>query len=585
MKSLELFNGVLSKDTKSDMFISDEGIIIESGAMWAKDLIIEYFKDLKLSGNDLNKTFHKSWSTIKNSDRFELFVEQIKHYISTYGSDFTDEVYIPDEILNLPDVKLKYKVIKAYTKEELINKCFNLLNSGIAMKEETINDILVCLHDELGYSFTGQEVIKNKEAIIILADMYNVLPTDTMELFRYIIYRTTNNSLLIKNDDMIKAIVDSSFNPSVLFNRHGLEKMATIFNRFKPLFLAYKNKCPRIINKISKLSKTYHKPLVQNPLNYVTSIPLKETDNHWLDNATIYALFKTLNACKTRLNGQDTFTYRVRNGKSFTKHKTPTTTPYNTSIIEDYMIDKYKLDGIKVYLPKDIVYALPTSEKMMVGNVPTGTKCYGDTLAIGVYWQNNWGARDLDISAINLYGKTGWNSRYNQNNNLYYSGDITNAPNGAVEYIYANKGLSIPTLIQNNVFTGDNDCQYKIIVGKGSDINKDYMMNPNKLFMDIKCQSIQKQTVLGLLLPDDDRQCFILLNFGAGNLRVSGNSDISMMNVDALTQQYRYNYSFNDLIVKLGATLVDKAEDADYDFSIHNLTKTSFIDIFNRKEK
>jgi len=39
---------------------------------------------------------------------------------------------------------------------------------------------------------------------------------------------------------------------------------AEIFNRFKPLFLAFKTKCPKTINKISKLSKTYHKPLVSN---------------------------------------------------------------------------------------------------------------------------------------------------------------------------------------------------------------------------------------------------------------------------------------------------------------------------------
>jgi hypothetical protein len=63
------------------------------------------------------------------------------------------------------------------------------------------------------------------------------------------------------------------------------------------------------------------------------------------------------------------------------------------------------------------------------------------------------GARDLDLSGLNIAGKIGWNAAYNQGDGqLMYSGDMTSAPNGAVEYLYANKGLSTPTLVMNNVF-------------------------------------------------------------------------------------------------------------------------------------
>ncbi len=67
-----------------------------------------------------------------------------------------------------------------------------------------------------------------------------------------------------------------------------------IFNRFKPLFLAYKNRCPQTINKLSKLSKKYHKPLVSNALNEITFRRLTSADNGWQENATIYSLFKAL---------------------------------------------------------------------------------------------------------------------------------------------------------------------------------------------------------------------------------------------------------------------------------------------------
>ena len=71
MKTLKLFNAILSKNPTTGCitspFISEEGFIIEQSALWAKDRIIEFYKKEKLSGNDLNKTFHKSWQKIKYS--------------------------------------------------------------------------------------------------------------------------------------------------------------------------------------------------------------------------------------------------------------------------------------------------------------------------------------------------------------------------------------------------------------------------------------------------------------------------------------------------------------------------------------
>ena len=319
MNTLKLFNAVIAKPSNEKPYISDEGYIITPNALWAKDRIIAFFKAEKLNGNDLNKTFHKSWNKIKNSSRYELYVEQIEHYMSTYGSDFNDEIYIPEEILNIPNVKLNYKVINAYSADIMKQKCLTLLKSGMALKEDTVDELIILLVDELGYTFTGNENIRNKEAIVKLAEYYNIYPENAVEFFRYIIYRATDTTLLIKNDALIALIKESSYNPTQAFKQFGLEKLAEIFNRFKPLFLAFKNKASKTINKISKLSKTYHKPLVSNPLNDVTNAFLTEKDVHWLDNATPFALFKALSACYTRKQGQDAFLYRIRNGKSWVK--------------------------------------------------------------------------------------------------------------------------------------------------------------------------------------------------------------------------------------------------------------------------
>ncbi|MCD0477554.1 hypothetical protein LPB90_03760 [Chryseobacterium sp. LC2016-29] len=582
MKTLKLFNAVLAKKSNEKPFISDEGFIIEPDALWAKKEIISYYSKEKLNGNDLNKTFHKSWQKIKESSRIELLIEQINHYISTYGSDFQNEIYIPKEVLNVPDLKLTFKVIKAYTEEEMQEKCLSLLKSGIALKEETIDDLLYILHTELEYDFTGKENIRNKEAVIKIADRYDIYPENPVEFFRYVIYKTTRTTLLIKSNDLIDDIKKSKFNPTYLFENFELEKMAEIFNRFKPLFLAYKNRAPKTINKISKLSKVYHQPLISNPLNNATNILLESSDLHWLENATPFALFKALSACYSRMYGQNTFVYRIRNGKSWTKRGTATSVnELNYDFILNYLKSKYNLSEKKFYFPKDIAFGLPTSEKMFVGNIPTGTRFYGERLAIGIYWEDAWGANDLDLSGLNIAGKIGWNAAYNQDNGqLMYSGDMTSAPNGAVEYLYANKYLNTPTLVMNSVFSGDSNCGYKIVIGKGDDISYDYMMNPNNLFAETKCNSVQKQTILGMLLPKDGKQCFVLLNFGAGNSHISGTSEVSTMATNALYQQWYESISFNHLIEKLGAIITSEKEEADFDFSLKTLEKDSFTKIF-----
>jgi hypothetical protein len=582
MRSLELFNAVEHKDNNHSIFISEDGYIIEKGAMWAKNDIINYLNSNTLNGDGLNKTFHKSWSKIKNSSRTELYIDQIRHYLSTYGSNFSDEVYIPEEVLDISGVTLKYKVIKSYTKKELISKGLNILSSSIALTQDTINLVLDFLTEDMGYVFDGSENIKNKEAVIIIADKFNIYPSDPVEFLRYIIYKSTNNTLLIKNDETIEAIKKSDFNPEIHLKNYGYEKLAEIFNRFKPLFLAYKNKCSRDINKISKLSKKLHKPIVSNPLNLATQRILSDKDIKWLDNASVFSIFKTLSACYNRgyLN-QDTFLFKIRNGKSWHAKKDTNVSlcKKNTKFIEDYLKNRINLSNERIYIPKGVQYSLPTSEKMFVGNVPVGTKITGNKLAVGVYWENSGGAYDLDLSGNNIDGKVGWNSSYNQDNGrLMYSGDITNAPNGAVEYLYANKGLNNKTIVNLNVYSGSLNSKYKIILGKGDDINVDYMMNPSNVFFQADTQSVQKNNTIGLLLPEvSGEQSFVVLNFGSGNRHVS---NLSNEELEALVQEWSTPYTLDMLFNKLDIKITNK-DDCTIDLSLDNLEKDSLINIFS----
>ena len=72
----------------------------------------------------------------------------------------------------------------------------------------------------------------------------------------------------------------------------------------------------------------------------------------------------------------------------------------------------------------------------------------------------------------------------------------------------------------------------------------------------------------------------MLLNFGAGQSRVSGNSEISILATKALYQQWSNPISFRELISELGVEIVSDKEKANYNFALEALQKDSFLKVF-----
>jgi len=578
--TLELFN-VIENNTINNKYNlnTDYGYFHFSNE---NDLIIEdYFKNNKLNGKELNKTFHKSWDTVKNTSKEILAIHQIMHYISTYGSNFESDVYIPNEILELPqkdNIKLLY--INSVNSDDIIEKCLNLLYTGIALKQDTIDKIFKILF-YLGYKFTSNDIdsIKNKEALCLVADISNIMPNKPEEFLRYLIFKSTGSTLLIKSNDLLEDIKNSDYNPYEYFIRYDLIKLSQIFNRFKPIFLAFKYKdgTSKIINKISKLSKKYHKPLKENILNKVSIYDLN-LYRDILKKAKIFELIKALNSLRNYyLKGKF---YLIRNGKSWYKDDYKGHSKFIKTNIEVILKEiKSRTQYNKtVYLPNDIEYNLPTSEKQMIGNIPFGTKFKGDKLIVGVYWENSYGANDIDVSAINVDGKVGWNSEYNRNN-LMYSGDITNAPEGAVEYMYSSDEFA-NSLIMSNIYSGDSNTRYKIVIGKGNDTSYNYMINPDNMFCSIDTNSVQNQTILGLLEnnEDDGLNDFTLLNTSLGNRRVSS-EDKTLDVIDTLIKKVNNQLNLREFLELIGYNITNNIKEADLDFSLEGLTKNSFIDL------
>lgn len=586
--SLELFGAVPAGPPKPTVFKKTlpYGVVLDETAAYAMKTVLRYFKANQLNAEQLNATFHKSWKVIRDSSREELFIHQILHYFTTYGTNFTsDYVYYPAEELELPELKkLRIRVIKGLPASELIDKCLKMLSSGMALAEETIEALLNLL-EELKHTFTSVDHIRNKEAAVRIIAKSGVYPSHPSEFLRFLIYQATDSTLLIKSKETIEAIKNKKLNVAKHLDAYGLERCAEVFRRFKPLWLAFKSNKSNIkrINEIGRLARRHHKPLPVDVLNTVTSIVYSpEQIKEALSSVNNFRKSRLLNSLNTRLNQADAFLYRIRNGKSYSKAKPDQKhlAYYRKvfNIVYADLVDCLKVQGKKIRYPEDIDYALPSTEKMFVGNFPAGTRITARNLVSGVYWEDAWGANDLDLSALSLEGKVGWDAAY-KGQGLLYSGDMTEAPNGATELLYTNGYLGHPALAINNIFSGKEGCKFKIIVGSAPKVEANYMFDPNELILEAECNMVGRQQILGIFLPEmDGRLSFVLVNAGFGSMSVSGNTPHSDLARKALFYQFSRPISFRQLMLDAGAEIVTEG-DSDNDLRPEGLQKDTFIEL------
>lgn len=273
----------LLKQTLKYGFIFSPEVIFNYTEADLHDLTKIITKEIGLTPEQLNSSFHKSWQKIKEADIEQLVVEQLAHYLTTYGKespkdyliekevqfgvphlaekiielgDFRsdkinekDYVYFPKEILDIPEIDIEginIVVIKGYTIAEIKEKLLDLLGSGIALKEDTVKDV-VDVFKFMEIKLDNVDIIKNKEVKIALCDHLKLFPEDPIEFLRFVIFIITNNTLLIKNKGSIEKIKETQKGKEVvkLFRdyekRYGLEKLSSIFYRFRPIFLAFRH--------------------------------------------------------------------------------------------------------------------------------------------------------------------------------------------------------------------------------------------------------------------------------------------------------------------------------------------------------
>jgi len=588
------------------------------------ELIVLIEKEFCLTPEQMNSSFHKSWSKVRDADIEQLVIEQIIHYFTTYGLERLglyneDHIYIPNEKLKLPSIELddiKLTVIKGLTKEEIKEKVVGLLSSGIALSKDTIKDVLDIVND-IDLNKGEVNAVKNKEVRIALYKKYELFPENPEEFLRYIIYLLTGKTLLIKDRDTIESIRTAVSETHVdilkLFIQYektvGLENLAKIFYRHKSLFLAFKIFSePNInyfINKIRRLAKKHHKPMKSDYLNEVTSklknketIDLREFEDK-LEKVNTFRKIRLAYALKYRTGDVDSILYKIRNGKgfaadfSFDDKKT-------ANVLLGFVLDsivfklREKVKGKKVFIPDYITYALPATEKQFTGNFPSGT-CITAPLDMifGVYWENTVKRVDLDLSLINnTKAKIGWDGIYrNEQKTILFSGDMTDASKGASELFYIKRCNQEEFIVFLNYFNhgyelhhhvDDDSVPFKIVVGqeKVDHMDRHYMIDPNNVLSIVPSIINKKQKVLGLVKTTDSECKFYFSEVNLGNSITSYGSKFVKQTRDYLSNFYTNPISLNNLLLRAGGEITGSKEDKyDIDLSPENIDKVDFINL------
>jgi len=574
-------------------------LIINRSKDQIQNQILKINEIVGVSANQLNNTFHKSWNKIATAPIQQLIIEQLMHYLTTYGFKqlnvfSNDTVFIPNEILELPEFnqlkdinKLSLIIIQGITQSELKSKVFNMLQSGIALHENTINDIIKLL---LYIDFNNAEIelIKNKEVRVILFDKLNIIPKNPIEFVRFMIYKEIGTTLIIKSKHIINELKNSTNNTSLELlhsykQKYGLQSLAGSFNRFKPIYLALRkcNQSKHIINQISRLSKKHHIPMSDDYLNNVTNHIKNEQNINInelkleLNKVNMFRKIRLAYALNYRTKDVNSILYKIRNGKGYIdsfefKHKTEAKLILNVvlqSIIDELRL---KVNGKRIFIQSNVKYALPSSEKQFTGDYPSGT-CVSTSkdMIVGINWFDTNKTVDLDLALINLNGiKIGWNSDYRtENRDILFSGDITSAGGkyGATELFYIkpqSNNIALMTLNYYNHMNGDNDVPYKIIISDEHPLNfkSNYMVNPNNIIVKTDSNINVKQKMIGFVVSTEKQTKFYFAE-------TIINNSISSKHTDKTdnARKYYYDYytdsiNFNELLKQAGAIIINELD-------------------------
>jgi hypothetical protein len=571
MKEIKLFGKALNVKTLSPATVNalacSKGMIVHPDC--CNDRVYAYLHDIP---NRYNSTFYQSVADVVERDRLYLLIDQLMHYASTYGTQYQGAVYVPNDNWSEDEMHpidfSDCKVIQPITPEEIAEKVREMLYSGIALKLETIEDIF-SLVDEFSIELDINSV-KNIEAKMFLYKRLGLLPSSPEEMVRYLVFLHTGQTLVIKNMESFRSMISNPTPIEDIVNQFGAEKLASVFFRYKPLFLAMKSPMnAKIINKLRRLANKHHKPfqagywetLLQKPVEAIEFMQ-RLTD---LSNIKKVRLIKAIDEKASDMTHK---MYIIRNGKTYTKSTLPSARDYSMpkAFLKDSLVESLKSKACKIKLPKEIRLAIPSSEKTFVGNIPFGSyiNVAGKNSIFGIVWRGEHGAQDLDLSYLDYNGqKIGWNSYYySGEQDIVYSGDMTSANPEACEYMFCKNGL-VDGIIKVNAYHARENSMFNFFVGKtDADFTVERGHTPTENIIKFKAEmKITGETTLGFYA--DDKIYFSDLNSGDG--RVSRFNSHMQNSIKYFVDTRNTFLYWDEILTLAGFTITD--EDYDIDLS------------------
>ena len=624
------------KNLAHGFFITDKAF--DGCPCLADKEIFKFIKD-KFGYNifDLNRGFYKSFGKVADSTPQKILLNKLLHYMSTYGAErlgiFDRElVYIPNDALELPaDAKpIKITIIDAIDDAEITRRAVKIIQAGAALAEETLSD-LVTVITFLDIKLNVDD-IPNKEFAARLCVLLNVLPKNPVQFLRLMIYIAKNSTLLIKDAATIDALKTSDKNFDEYFSRYiadnGLDKLASIFHRFKPLWLAFKvhsDYLRGVINKMRKLADRYHKPAPPKFLEQLTCAAAVDLDKlkSELSEVTTFRKVSLANALLYRRAAPENIIYNIRNGKGFADDYRGGL-KFDAQKILDVIIDSIAADvapnvrGKKIFIPERFDYAAPVSEKKFVGNIPCGSSYTFEknSVVVGVHWFNlpvpdnisdseRFYLRDateiridLDLHLNSEKRDIGWQNDFDEENfidskerKVIFSGDMTDAPidkGGATEAYFVGESLTdemlMVTLNHYNHYSDSSPVPFKLILGDVAQdkINRQYLIDSHELAFCIPAEIDSGEMFLGFLVADDfGAKKFYFYSRNMGNRIVSRTNDLTLKVISAMETTFESALSLKIILERAGAIIVDDT-DCDINLDPAEVTRDILIGLFSR---
>jgi len=526
---LHLFNKALLEDKKYNEYYINEllrfGVVCSPYADF--EVVWQYIETKKFNPNT---TFYKTIEDVTGKTRLELFIDQICHYYTTYGTDFQAKPFI----VNDTPIELSQTFfIDTISEKEAVERCQNMLYSGIALSQDTIEKILTVLEGNFEI-----DRIKNKEAMCVICVKNEIYPKNAEDIVRVLVYKATEKTLLIKDKETLKKI----FGSNTIIPIELAEKLSEVFYRFKYIFISFKHNPlnKRTVNKIRKLAKKNHKPFVPT---FWSNILLEQKDFseiekkvEELNNFKKISILNTI--LQTIFNDTKIQPYLIRNGKLWVadqskekvKRKKPLPLQLHNylqkvfDIIYQSLIRSVAKNKCEISLPDNLVVLAPTSEKNFMGEIPiySYVELKSDAI-IGIYWRGEDGANDLDLSMIDRTGyKIGWNrDYYDEKKSFVYSGDMTSADPEAAEILYRKNESDVEGIVKVNPYRSKENSKYKVFFAQEEipKLEKNYMVNPENIIYQYN-DTISEEKILGVFADNK----FIFCNFRLVNKRVSEKS-------------------------------------------------------------